>query len=235
MKLKSSICETDGVCDMQTTAEQYQHEWGGVSSAGQMIAMLAGMRLSRSPVYTLTGRTMDGVRVQSVYMPECLSDSVAEGRQKTLFILNAIRDFAVQQLPGYLYIDLSLRDFIALALDDLLAAVDRSTLPVQRLVIVLTGEPGDAVDRQVVVQGVATLREAGIQVGARLLSEGYMQLALICLLKPQCLALYASDRALLPARNIAGLLASLPRMTGELAPPVIADNFDTMVSGSCSM
>lgn len=221
---------------MQMRAGPYQSEQrGGISSAEQMIAMLAGVRLRCSPVYTLVGRSMDGMRAQPAFIPEYLPDFVAMSRRKALFILNAIRYAAVQQLPGYLYIDLSVCDLAGLALDDLLAAVGNSTFPAHRLVIVLTGEPNDDVHRQTLMQCVATLRAAGIRVGASMLNHGNMSLGMIYLLKPQCLALYASDRALLPARNIAGLLASLSRITGEPDCPVIADNFDTMVNNACSM
>jgi len=177
-------------------------------------------------------RYQDGARTDMA-LPQAGAVSPAESRRrKRAALLNAVRYFVVQQRSGFLYLDMSVQEFVDYADDDLLKSVSEHLLPPRQLVFMLSGAVTGIDAGGQLQQVVARVRAAGISVGGRALGNGNLQLALIALIHPQCLALYAEDSALLPPRTVAGMLTSLSRITGEPACPVIADRFGS--SGRCA-
>jgi len=188
--------------------------------AESMIRLLTGSDITLQPVYSMNGSgVMDGMRARiSPYsMPR-----IGQDRYNSFMLLNAIRYFLVQKQHGYLYLDIHADDLMNNHLvDDLLHALADQHESVA-LVVMLSGTLSEAV-----LAVVEELRSAGMVVGMRALAQGDLQLVAVSQLKPECLAMYVSDRAMLPATTVAALIASLPRLTGQQHCPVISDYMDS--------
>ncbi|TLS74013.1 hypothetical protein FE236_12355 [Mariprofundus erugo] len=209
-----------------TTPSQWIDGRGSISLAEQMIASLTGLHTVFKPLYTLAGKPMDGSRAQCLCRTHAAAVGDGDG-QACVCMLNALRSFAAQQMPGYLYLDATLAELV----DEQYAAMLLTTagmlaIDAGRLVVVVTGDEAPNMPIRAIPASVARLRSAGVVIAAAMLRGGNLQLALIEQLQPQCLMLYADQRYCLSPATVASMLVLLPRMIGRAGCSVMCDYVD---------